>query len=324
VKKILYVITKGNFGGAQRYVFDLATSLPKSEFNVAVAMGQPGRLATMLSDANIRTIPIASLQRNVSVAADFKSFFELYRLFKRERPDVVHLNSSKAGGVGALTARLAGVPRIVFTVHGWPFWEDRSSIVKAFIWFFSWMTALLSNTVVVISDYDLRVARQMPLVGHKAVRIYNGIAPMQFGSGQAVRKHFPENARIFGTIGELNRNKNQMALIEEACKKTDRYVAIVGEGELRGYLESKIKEYGLESRVKLLGFIPASEAMKGFDVFALPSVKEGLPYVLLEAKQVGLPVEASRVGGIPEILDAKDPSDFTLEKMLQKTAQLYQ
>ena len=100
-------------------------------------------------------------------------------------------------------------------------------------------------------------------------------------------------------------------------------MAIVGEGELRAALESKIREYRLEDRVKLFGFMPASEALRGFDVFALPSLKEGLPYVLLEAKQAGLPIEANRVGGIPEILDARDMGEFSLERMVQKTVQLY-
>ena len=89
------------------------------------------------------------------------------------------------------------------------------------------------------------------------------------------------------------------------------------------FLEGKIKEYRLEDRVKLFGFMPASEVLKGFDIFALPSLKEGLPYVLLEAKQARLPIEASHVGGIPEILDAQDMSEFTLEKMVDKTVEVY-
>jgi glycosyltransferase involved in cell wall biosynthesis len=87
-------------------------------------------------------------------------------------------------------------------------------------------------------------------------------------------------------------------------------------------LEQKIKEYGLTGRVKLFGFLPAAEVLKGFDTFALPSLKEGLPYVLLEAKAAGLPIVASQVGGIPEILQGKI-EDFTLERMVKETAALY-
>ncbi len=101
------------------------------------------------------------------------------------------------------------------------------------------------------------------------------------------------------------------------------YVAIVGEGELRGFLENKIKEYRLENRVKLFGFIPQSEVLKGFDEFALPSMKEGLPYVLLEAKAAGTPIVATRVGGVGEILDAKNMDEFSLEQMVERTVVLY-
>ncbi len=100
------------------------------------------------------------------------------------------------------------------------------------------------------------------------------------------------------------------------------YVAIVGDGEDRAMLEAKIRKYGLVERAKLLGFLPANEALKGFDVFALPSLKEGLPYVLLEAKQAGLPIVANRVGGVGEILDAKDMQDFSLDQMIKKTSVL--
>jgi glycosyltransferase involved in cell wall biosynthesis len=139
-----------------------------------------------------------------------------------------------------------------------------------------------------------------------------------------IRNVFPSGAKITGTIGELTKNKNQIALIEEAKKNASIHVAIVGVGEDIGMLDEKIKEYGLEKRVKLLGFVPANEALKGFDIFALPSLKEGLPYVLLEAKQAGLPIVANRIGGIPEILDSKDPKEFTLENMLTETTKLYQ
>lgn len=321
-KKILFVITKANWGGAQRYVFDLATHLPKNECETHVAFGQRGRLAEALEQVGIPTHTIGALQRNVSFGSDLKSFFELYRLCKRLQPDVVHLNSSKAGGVGALAARLARVPRIVFTAHGWPFLEPRNPVTRALIWLTSWLTALLSHKVIVLSEHDLRSARAMPLVGHKAVRIYNGIGRMELGSGAVVRNAFPAGAHITGTVGELTRNKNQTALIEEARRKPEMHVAIVGEGELRKELEQKIQEYDLQERVKLFGFLPAAEVLQGFDTFALPSLKEGLPYVLLEAKAAGLPITANRVGGIPEILD-NDLGLFSLERMVHETKAVY-
>jgi len=324
MKKIIFVITKSNWGGAQRYVFDLATALPTADFGVAVAFGQSGRLSDELHKVGIVTHSILSLQRDVSFVADIKSFFELLRLFRKEKPDIVHLNSSKAAGIGALAARLTGVHKIIFTAHGWPFWEQRNFLSRAFIYLFSWLTVLFSHIVITVSDYDLRVAQKMPFIGGKAVRIYNGIdLNFPLYTANIIRNSFPKGANITGTIGELTKNKNQIALIEQAKSDPNMCVAIVGDGEDKQFLNRKIEEYGLNTRVKLFGFMPASEVLRGFDVFVLPSLKEGLPYVLLEAKAVGLPIVANRVGGVGEIFDAKDMSEFSLVRMLEKTIVIY-
>lgn len=320
-KKIIYVITKANWGGAQRYVYDLATHLP-NDCDVSVVFGQPGLLAQKLTATRIKTHLLTSLQRDISVFSDLKSFFELFRLFKTKKPDVVHLNSSKAGGVGALAARLSQVPHIIFTAHGWPFTEKRSIAWRIFAFLGSWATGIFSHKIIVVSNADLHLARRMGF-GNKTVRIYNGIEQMTLGTGEVIRKQFPSHARITGTIGELTPNKNQEILIDEAAQSKDMYVAIVGEGEYRERLEWKIKSQGLENRVKLFGFMKPEEVLRGFDVFALPSLKEGLPYVLLEAKSIGLPIEARRVGGVGEIIDAVDMSEFTLDRMVEKTIEAY-
>lgn len=322
-KKILFVITKSNWGGAQRYVFDLASALPKEEYDVSVALGgtgakdaEPGLLEQKLKEKNIRTVFVHSFMRDISFFTEWKVLAELTRIFKEEKPDVVHLNSSKAGGIGALAARFAGVKKIIFTVHGLPEDEPRGAISRLLIKIATRLTFALCDKVITVSKDNQKRVRG-------SVLIYNGIGPIQFGSDEMIRNAFPFGVKITGTVGELTHNKNQITLIEQAKNNPGMYVAIVGEGELRAMLEQKIKEYGLGERVKLFGYLPAAEVMKGFDTFALPSLKEGLPYVLLEAKQAGLPIVANRVGGVSEILDAKDMSDFSLQKMVEKTSALY-
>ena len=235
----------------------------------------------------------------------------------------MHLNSSKAGCIGALAGRLTRIPKIIFTDHGWAFTEKRSFPVRIVIWFVSWLTALLVHRIIAVSEYELQITRHMPFCARKVVRIYNGIdLTIQFGSGKVIRDAFPINAIVTGTIGELTKNKNHITLVEQAKNNPTMYVAIVGEGELRTMLNQKIKEYDLESRVKLFGFIPATEVLKGFDVFALPSIKEALGYVILEARAAGLPIDANRVGGVDEALE-KPLSNFSLERMIKETFELY-
>ena len=323
-RRVLFIITKSNWGGAQRYVYDLATALPKHEFEVQVAFGQPGRLADALARAGIETYSIAALQRDVSLVADFRSFLELWRLLRTMRPDIVHLNSSKAAGLGALAARITRVPRVVFTVHGWPFAERRNLVWRMFAFLASWTTAILSHSVIVVSKNDLRIGTHMPFCRRKIHLIYNGIATdIPFASGEVIRNAFPPSVRITGTIGELTRNKNQIALVNQAKNDPTLFVAIVGEGEERTRLEAMIANYHLEDRVKLFGFMPSTDVLRGFDIFSLPSLKEGLPYVLLEARTAGIPIVANRVGGVADILDAPDMETFSLKKMVDDTTAEY-
>ncbi|MFZ2500762.1 MAG: glycosyltransferase, partial [Minisyncoccia bacterium] len=161
-KKVLFVITKSNWGGAQSYVYTLATRLKDTGADVAVVLGgtgeagsESGLLAERLQEAGIRTLFLKSFMRDISLIREFKALRELIYILKSERPDVVHLNSSKAGGLGAVAARLTGVPRIVFTAHGWPFWEPRNFVAQKLIYFFSWITVMFSHAVITISDYDL-------------------------------------------------------------------------------------------------------------------------------------------------------------------------
>lgn len=320
--KVLYVVTKSNWGGAQRYVFDLATAAKTQGFDVAVAFGGDGELAKRLRAANVRTISLPALGRDIGVA-DFAAYHALSRTIREERPDVLHLNSSKVGVLGGLAGRLSGIRKIVFTAHGWPFKELRSAPSRLVIWLGSWLTVLCAHTIIAVSDSELALAKLMPGAGRKTVRIYNGIdIDMTFGDGSIIRNAFPAGAKITGTVGELTYNKNQIALIEEAKEKPDMYVAIVGEGELHDFLEQKIQEYGLQDRVKLFGFLPAADVMKGFDTFALPSNKEGLGYVLLEARAAGLPIVANPVGGTQEALN-QPLTEFTLDHMVKQTFDLY-
>ncbi len=328
--KILYVITKSNWGGAQRYVFDLATSLPKGEFEVTVALGgtgdksaSAGLLEKKLGEKGIRTIFVRSFMRDISIFREFAALFELIGIFKKERPNVVHLNSSKAGGTGALAARIARVPKIVFTSHGWAFNESRNPLALAVIKVLQWLTVVLSHKTICVSHFDANRIKHWPLVKSKVTVIHNGIAPMEFGSAKAIRDEFREGVHITGTIGELNKNKNQIALIEQVKNDPNLHLIIVGDGENRGFLIKKIEEYSLQDRVRLIGFRPASEVLRGFDTFALPSIKEGLPYVLIEARQAGLPIIANRIGGIGEILDCSDMNEFSLDQMLKKTIEIY-
>ncbi len=317
-KKILYVITKSNMGGAQRYVFDLATSLPKDTYDVTVAFGGNGLLAERLHKAGIQTATIKSFERDINMRKEIFAFFELFTLMRTIRPDIVHLNSSKAGGTGALVARLCGVKNIIFTAHGWPFYEKRSCMWRTLIWFLSYLTALLSHRIIVVSEHDNRKAH-MPGLTRKIVKIHTALPPITHRSKtdartalfeeEIIKKH-SDKIWVVST-GELTQNKNIGMLIEAIAKlpsviKNQVFLTIIGDGELRKHLESLVRTHTLQEQVHFLGFIPEVRTLlTAFDIFVMPSQKEGFPYGLLEAGAAGLAVIASTVGGIPEIVEHK-------------------
>ena len=323
-KKILYLITKSNFGGAQRYVYDLATAYKDKGYEVAVAAGgtgekgaRPGKLIELLEAKGLRTIFIREFMRNVSILSDIRLIMALWRLVKKERPDILHVTSSKAGGAGALIGRLLGVPKIIFTSHGLTFAESwRSAWQRLLIKFGTWITIMLSNQSIMISKETYEIASQMLFAKNKVALVHNGIHKIDYRDRTAARQALAaidpslnkEDLYMIGTIGELHPNKNQSVLIEVLAKLNQRTsnnaLVIIGAGELEAELIEQAKRLGVAKEVHLLGFIPdAACLIKAFDVFVLPSLKEGLPYVLLEAGYAGRPVIASDIAGNRDIIE---------------------
>lgn len=366
--KIIYVITKSNWGGAQRYVFDLATNLPQEQFNVAVAAGGDGDLVKKLNTADIKTITIPRLQRDINVWREALSLFSLFSIFKKERPDIVHLNSSKGGGLGALAARLAGVPKIIFTVHGWAFHEERPTWQRLAIIFFSRLTGRFQHRLIHVTkkDFNATIAYKIAPV-EKAALIPLGITPPDFLPKDKAReflserigRQIPEDSTLIGTVAELTKNKGLTHLIDAANRvkiqdiRHKIQVIVIGEGEERNKLQNQIHTLGLKDSVALAGFIPnAARYLKAFDIFVLPSIKEGMPYTLLEALHAGVPIAAAAVGGVPDaithqkngiLVPPKDPKAlaeaiisrrdrllvsrpecFSLTEMVEKTIALYE
>lgn len=344
-KKLLIAITKGNFGGAQRYVFDLACALHE-RYEVTVLTGAGGELGEKLADAGIRSITIPSLGRDVNPLLDVRSFFSLLAVLRRERPDILHLNSSKMGGIGALAGRLSSCRRIVFTVHGWTFNEDRKALERTLIRIVYWITLLLVHRAIVVSEAVRRQGVGFPFVQRKFSVVRNGISdtsplPRQkardalgaLDHGFAERIGQSGRIRVIGTIAELHHIKGiEYALRAIArLKKEDGenvLYAVLGSGEERGRLELLSRELWIADRVFFFGHVRnAARYVSAFDVFLLPSLSEGLAYVVLEAGVAGTPVVASRVGGVPEIIEHEksglliEPRDteglrISLERML--------
>ncbi len=319
-KKILLCITKAAAGGAQKYILDLATHLPADQFETIVVAGASGPLFVRLQESHIPTISIPCLGRDINPLNEIKAFFSLIRIFIKEKPDIIHLNSSKMGSMGAIAAftskliRLNFKPRVIFTVHGWGFREDRNTVQRAAIFTASWISACFHDHIITINASDHKDSKTF--IPHKKISLIPlGISMPAFLPREHAREFFAkklktpinENTMLLGVTAELTKNKGLTHLIDAIShlpvSETDVHCIIMGEGEERIHLVRQIKALNLEHTITLAGFVTdAYRYLPAFDLFVLSSVKEGLPYAMMEAMNAKLPIIASRVGGIPDLI----------------------
>ena len=321
IPKILLAITKSNWGGAQKYVYDLANGLVDEKFNVQVVLGGHGPLKEKLEKTEIPTISLPSLGRDIKFIADLKSAWHLYKIFKENKPDILHLNSSKMLALGAVAGKLAGINNIVYTAHGWAFNEDRSKLSKLILKLIYKTSFLFVNKIIFVSKQTKIQSEQngFKLNPEKVKIVYNGIAVSQLYTQVEAREiilanltekdltKFTEetNPVWVGTVAELHKSKGLTYAIQaiSALPKNIHYF-IIGGGEERRNLDLLITGLKLHDRVHLTGPInSAHKILPALDLFLLPSITEALPYVILEAGLATLPTIASEVGGIPEIIE---------------------
>ena len=357
------MITQSVSGGAQKYVFDLATGLDKQKYEVAVAAGgtaeltnRPaerggdGELFGRLESAGVKVFRLKWLTRPIRPFYDIKAYFEIKKLLKNWQPNVLHLNSSKAGVLGCLaarnikiyspsegrpTARTAEVEGskmafdsaplrsdnkilVIYTVHGAVFEASFSWLSRKMFLGIEKLTAEYKNKIICVSEHDRTLWLKYKVApDEKLVTIHNGIdLNISFLPKEEARKKLLghnceqcKNCQIIGFIGYFYPEKNLETLIEAFTKLlTKNYqlktkLLIIGNGPQENSLKFKVQSSKLNEKILFLGALPgASKYLKAFDVFVLPSIKEGLPYTILEAMAAGVPVVASAVGGIPELI----------------------
>ncbi len=317
IAKILYIITQSEFGGAQRSVLDLAVGMQKKQYDVVVAAGQGrGDFFEMLERERIRTVSLRCIQRGINPVFDLLGIIELYRLLRKEKPDIVHLNSTKVGILGSIAASVSklffGNPKIVFTAHGWVFNEEVPYWKKLFYRYAEKVASFLRDKIICVSQFDYEAAvRYTTAPAGKLALIHNGIdaEAMRFFSREDARRRLhlalEPSTIIIGTVAHLYHNKGIDLLIHAVATvgRERPRVVVIGEGPERLVFERLITRLHLEHTCFFVGSIPdARRYLKAFDVFVLPSRKEGFPYALLEAGVAGLPIIATDAGGIPEII----------------------
>ena len=316
-EKILYLITQSELGGAQRYIFDLASNL-KEELDVSIAFGEQGDegvLAEKLKQNDINYYSIPHLKRAISPWQDLLAIFAIRKLIKKIKPNIIHLNSSKISILGSL-ASIFSKSKIIYTAHGWVFNEPLSKFKKSFYLHAEKFTAKFKNKIICVSVFDHKAALENKIAPkEKLITIHNGIEKIHIQTkdlarallSKSINQQLNNDETIIGSVGNLYKTKGFEYFIKAIKILVDNKInikaVIIGEGREREELEDWIDQLYLKNHVILPGRIDkVAELLPALDVYICSSVKEGLSYTVIEAMMASLPIVATHVGGNPELI----------------------
>lgn len=321
-RKILLVITKSNWGGAQKYVYTLAVNAAKNpDLGVEVLTGNRGELNERLKKAGVREHSLR-IKNSLDPFVLLGEIINVLGVLKEHKPDIVHSNSNKAGVVYSIAVALYNLRhkkkvRSIFTVHGHAFNEDRNILARFYITAAEIAIFMLADHIISVSKKTLEDIPLLWMFRRKTSVVYNGLPELDYFDRQTAREKLgiaETEAPQIVTIAELSDTKNHEYLLR-ILREFDKpfHYHLIGAGDKEKELKKIVHEYDLTDKVTFHGHVAdAYRYLKAFDLFVLPSKTEALAYVVQEACQAGVPTVASRVGGLPELL----PEDhlFTLTR----------
>jgi glycosyltransferase involved in cell wall biosynthesis len=316
VYTVCHIITKLELGGAQKITLRTVALLDRSRFRpVLIVGGEAAELdAEAILIAGTEFYRVSSLVRAIHPLQDIKALFSLTRLLRKIRPMIVHTHSSKAGILGRWAARLAGVPVIVHSVHGFGFTPIQFPLFRRFFillerwsstftqWVFTDSEANRQQGIALGLFTDERSAMLPPGIDLRAIRgVRIDRTDKRCSLGLDPRKP------LIGMVAPFKPQKSPRDFVRVAAlvcrRQSDAHFVMVGDGELRQAVEEEIRRLDLVQSITLLGWrrdVP--EIMKCLDVFLLTSRWEGLPRVYLEALSCGVPVVGTCVDGAAEVV----------------------
>lgn len=313
---VLHVITRLDKGGSAEVVLELARVLREDGVRVGIACGRTTDPQTDLAEYSARTgveiIDVPSLIREVSPANDLRAVLQLRKIMKRWRPDIVHTHTSKAGIVGRWAARSVKIRNTVHTPHGHVFYGYFSPMKTRMFIFLEKITAPITGRLVTLTRRGMEDHLREGIGRPDQYRIIPSgadVGRFSLASGDHVREEIGYvRERVIGWAGRLAAIKDGETFLRAAEKIhamcPDTRFILAGEGEEREKLETLAKELCVDNVVHFLGNrddMPS--VMAAMDVFVLSSLNEGFGRVIVEAMAAGVPVVATGVGGVPEVVE---------------------
>jgi glycosyltransferase involved in cell wall biosynthesis len=312
--RVLQIVTRLAVRGVPYHVLNLAAGLDKRRYETAVLAGRsdPGE-GSLLEDARSRGIAVIELpllQRQIDPMTDVRAFAAVYRLLRSGRYHLVHTHISKAGFIGRLAARCAGVPVVVHTYHGWAQEVHDESAAGRVLLACEKLAARASDAVIAVSDSVVEDA----LANGIGTRPLYSVVPNGIDLTRFQRSEVPsdpsvlEGKPLVGAVGSMTSEKGFEVLLDAMVEVKRGFpharLFVIGDGPLRADLENQAGRLELGETVKFLGRVEDVRSwLYAFDIVVQPSLREGQGLALLEAMAAGCPVIASRVGGIPDFVE---------------------
>ena len=298
---ILFVITRADaIGGAQVHVKDLAIALQQDGHKVLILTGQQGVFNEDLRQVNIESIPCEFLRKQINPFLDGKSLRYIMHVISEFQPDLIAAHSSKTGILGRLAGKLSQVP-CVFTAHGWSFTTGIPEPNRTIYRFLEKATASWADKIICVSEFDRSIGIQAGMDSQGLVTVHNGMKDITSDLIANPRASTSEPIKV-ATIARFDRQKDHATLIE-AFQGLNAELILVGDGPSMLKTQQQVEKLNLSKKVKFLGFRQdIAEILSQVQIFALISNWEGLPCTIIEAMRAGLPVVASDVGGVKEIV----------------------
>lgn len=317
--KIIRIISRLNIGGPAKHVVSLNVGLDPLRFEQILISGVDNRgegiMSDLVLDNNLKVIYIPELVAEFSLKlCDLIAFIKIFKIICKERPDIVHTHTAKAGVLGRLAARLAGVSLIFHTYHGHVFHGYFSFLKSWSLCYLDRMVAFFTDRIIVVSNAVKEDLVKYGIVSSNKIAIialgFNLVPLLECKNKKGeLRKELGigKDSLVVGIVGRIAPIKNHSLFLEAAArvisKNIDVYFIVVGDGLLRKQEEERARTLGISERVIFMGWRRDLTCIYAdMDILVVSSINEGTPVAAIEAMAVGCSVVATRVGGVVDLI----------------------
>lgn len=335
-KSVLHIITHVGVGGAQDNTLYTLELLDRKKFDVSLAANIEGEYENRvnnISDLNIIHLP--NLYRKIDLINDARSLLSLYRLIKKYGFDIVHTHSTKPGVLGRIAAKLAKTPVVIHTVHGFAFHDFMPKILHKIYTVLEKCMNLITHHLITVSTLNGKKMISLNLARNENItNIYSGIDFLKFkndSNGNFIRNELgiEKDTQLVGSIGRFSDQKDPFcllnAIMELKDKMTNVHFVFAGGGPLKSEMMEFISKNELNKMVTVWEFRnDINNILNALDLFVISSIYEGLGRSLTEAMAKGIPVVATAVEGVPEIVINNETGRLVLPRDPKKLASAIQ